>query len=46
MDSSETSEAEQKAKLYYQSCMDVNDTIEDLGAKPMHDLMKKVITAL
>lgn len=36
------SKAEQKAKLYYESCLDVNDTIEDLGAKPMLDLINKI----
>ncbi|KAK7794358.1 hypothetical protein R5R35_007241 [Gryllus longicercus] len=36
------SEAERKAQMYYKSCMDVNDTIETLGAKPMLDLLKKV----
>lgn len=36
------SEAEKKAKLYYSSCMDVNETIEALGAKPMLDLLEDV----
>ncbi|XP_043474740.1 endothelin-converting enzyme homolog isoform X2 [Leptopilina heterotoma] len=36
------SEAEKKAKLYYSSCMDVNETIEALGAKPMLDLLDDV----
>jgi len=36
------SKAEKKAKLYYMSCMDVNETIEELGAKPMLDLLKEV----
>ncbi|KAF2895308.1 hypothetical protein ILUMI_10863 [Ignelater luminosus] len=36
------SKAEQKAKLYYESCLDVNDTIEELGAKPMLELINKI----
>ncbi|KAK4877932.1 hypothetical protein RN001_010438 [Aquatica leii] len=36
------SKAEQKAKLYYESCLDVNETIEALGAKPMINLMNKI----
>ncbi|XP_018323598.2 endothelin-converting enzyme homolog isoform X2 [Agrilus planipennis] len=36
------SKAEQKAKLYYESCLDVNDTIEELGAKPLVNLIKKL----
>ncbi|XP_039285677.1 endothelin-converting enzyme homolog [Nilaparvata lugens] len=36
------SKAEQKAKLYYMSCMDPNDTVEALGAKPMIDLLTEV----
>jgi len=36
------SKAEGKAKLYYLSCMDANETIETLGAKPMLNLLKKV----
>lgn len=36
------SKAEQKAKLYYESCLDTNDTIEQLGAKPMLDLLKEI----
>ncbi|XP_049783142.1 endothelin-converting enzyme homolog isoform X1 [Schistocerca cancellata] len=36
------SEAERKAKLYYMSCLDVNDTIETLGPKPMLDLLEKI----
>ncbi|XP_025083321.1 endothelin-converting enzyme homolog isoform X1 [Pomacea canaliculata] len=37
--SSFASEAEQKAKLYYTSCMDPNKTVEKLGAQPLLDLM-------
>ncbi|XP_066598593.1 endothelin-converting enzyme homolog isoform X2 [Prorops nasuta] len=36
------SEAEKKAKLFYLSCMDLNGTIEELGAKPMLDLLENV----
>lgn len=36
------SKSEKKAKLYYMSCMDANETIEALGAKPMLDLLKEV----
>lgn len=31
-----------KAKLYYESCLDSNDTIESLGAKPMLDIIDKI----
>lgn len=34
------SKAEVKAKLYYTSCLDTNETIEALGAKPMLQLLK------
>ncbi|GLV38283.1 Neprilysin 3 [Carabus blaptoides fortunei] len=36
------SKAEQKAKIYYESCLDVNETIEALGAAPMLKLLKDV----
>ncbi|KAJ9601453.1 hypothetical protein L9F63_000370, partial [Diploptera punctata] len=36
------SKAEKKAKMYYLSCMDANETIEALGAQPMLDLLKKI----
>lgn len=36
------SEAEKKAKLYYLSCLDTNETIEALGAKPLVDLISKI----
>lgn len=36
------SDAENKARMYYHSCLDPNDTIEDLGAKPIQDLIQKV----
>lgn len=28
--------------MYYESCLDVNDTVETLGAKPMLDLIQKL----
>ncbi|XP_011875203.1 PREDICTED: endothelin-converting enzyme 1 isoform X1 [Vollenhovia emeryi] len=36
------SKAEKKAKYYYLSCMDANETIEALGAKPMLDLLENI----
>uniref|UniRef100_A0A1B6E866 Endothelin-converting enzyme 1 n=1 Tax=Clastoptera arizonana TaxID=38151 RepID=A0A1B6E866_9HEMI len=36
------SKAEQKAKLYYQSCMDPNETVETLGPEPMLKLLDEV----
>lgn len=36
------SESETKAKLYYTSCLDANETIEELGAKPMMDLLDSI----
>lgn len=36
------SKAEQKAKLYYEACIDANDTIEQLGATPMLDLLRQI----
>lgn len=36
------SKAEKKAKYYFLSCMDANDTIETLGAKPMLDLLDTI----
>lgn len=36
------SKAERKAKQYYLSCMDANDTIEALGATPLQNLLKSV----
>jgi len=35
------SEAETKAVKYYTSCLDVNQTIESLGAQPLIDLIHK-----
>lgn len=28
--------------MYYESCLDVNDTMETLGPKPMIDLLRKI----
>lgn len=36
------SKAEMKAKMYYISCMDEDETIESLGAKPMLQLLNKI----
>ncbi|XP_045111624.1 endothelin-converting enzyme homolog isoform X2 [Portunus trituberculatus] len=36
------SEAEQKARIFYQSCMDVNKTIEKLGATPVLKMIKQM----
>lgn len=36
------SKAEVKAKLYYQSCLDENEVMETLGAKPMLQLLDKI----
>lgn len=36
------SKAEKKAKLYYQSCMDEDETMEKLGAEPLIKLLKQV----
>ncbi|KAL7294193.1 hypothetical protein TKK_0012214 [Trichogramma kaykai] len=36
------SQTEKKAKQYYLSCLDANETIENLGAKPMLDLLENV----
>lgn len=35
------SEAEKKAKMYYVSCLDVNRTVEKLGAAPLLNLMRE-----
>lgn len=37
-----TSVAEQKAKVYYESCLDKDEEMEKLGAKPMIDLLYKL----
>uniref|UniRef100_A0A1Q3G4E4 Putative m13 family peptidase n=4 Tax=Culex tarsalis TaxID=7177 RepID=A0A1Q3G4E4_CULTA len=36
------SKAEKKAKLYYQSCLDEDETMEKLGADPLLKLLKNV----
>ncbi|KAK2588944.1 hypothetical protein KPH14_001799 [Odynerus spinipes] len=36
------SKAEKKAKHYYMSCMDANETIEALGAQPLIDLLDTI----
>ncbi|KAH0946776.1 hypothetical protein HN011_012233 [Eciton burchellii] len=36
------SKSEKKAKYYYDSCMDANETIEELGAKPMLELLETI----
>lgn len=33
------SEAERKARIYYYSCLDKNDTVESLGSKPIVNLL-------
>ena len=37
----EITEAEMKAKLFYQSCIDKNDVIEKLGATPLTNILNK-----
>lgn len=37
-----TSDAQRKAKIYYQSCLDKNETIEKLSSKPMLDFIEVV----
>ncbi|KAL3861160.1 hypothetical protein ACJMK2_007225 [Sinanodonta woodiana] len=39
---STNSTAEKKAMLYYQSCMDKNKTIEELGAKPLLQMLQSL----
>ena len=36
------SKAELKAKLLYRSCMDSDNRLEDLGGKPMHEIISSV----
>ncbi|EDW26543.1 GL13072 [Drosophila persimilis] len=36
------SEAEKKAKVYYESCLDADEHMEKLGSKPMNDLLLKI----
>jgi len=40
MDRKHIEDAEEKAKVYFASCMDVNKTIASLGAKPLLSLLK------
>lgn len=35
-------EAEKKAQRYYQSCLDLNETVESLGPKPMVELLGQI----
>lgn len=37
-----SSKAELKAKMYFTACMDPNNTIETLGAKPLLGLIKDI----
>lgn len=37
-----SSNAEKKAKMYYESCMDTDEIMEKLGAKPMLSLLKEI----
>lgn len=37
-----SSEAEKRAQRYYQSCLDVNETMEALGGKPVIDLLTQI----
>lgn len=36
------SAAEKKAKSYYESCLDVDEAMDKMGAKPMLDLLSKI----
>ena len=35
--------AENKAKTFYRSCMDKNEIIENLGSKPLKDILNKYV---
>lgn len=37
-----TSDAQTKAKVYYRSCLDKNETIEKLASRPMFDFIELV----
>ncbi|CAG2117658.1 unnamed protein product, partial [Medioppia subpectinata] len=39
---SQTNNAETKARIYYHSCVDKNETMEKLGPKPMQDFLKQI----
>ena len=41
-DEKSMSSAERKARTYYHSCVDKNETIEKLGPKPMQRFLNKV----
>ncbi len=36
------SDAERKAQRYYESCLDVNETMEALGSRPMMDMLAEI----
>lgn len=36
------SEAEKRAQRYYQSCLDINETMEALGGKPLIELLTQI----
>ncbi|XP_077288912.1 M13 family metallopeptidase neprilysin 3 isoform X1 [Arctopsyche grandis] len=36
------SKAEQKARIYYDACMDANETIEALGGAPLQEIIRKI----
>lgn len=36
------SEAEKRAQRYYQSCLDINETMEALGSKPILELLTQI----
>lgn len=42
MNISEPSGAEAKARVYYDSCIDTNETIEKLAEKPLLSVIKKI----
>ena len=42
MDRKIPEDAEEKAKIYFASCMDENKTIASLGAKPLLNLLKQL----
>jgi len=41
-DNKQKSKAEVKAKMYYQSCLDPNNTVETLGATPLREMLADV----
>jgi predicted metalloendopeptidase len=36
-------QAEEKAKVFYRSCLDLRGKIEELGAKPLTDILNKIM---